>query len=134
MTDEREVVYVERGGGALRWLALGAVVGASLALLFAPKSGRELRRDLGKGIKGLRELADETLEEFHREPTSDERNLRAMADSGSAYEDDREGESESRRRPSRPSMVAAREELERRLAAARARRRQPAPEDEEPVA
>jgi hypothetical protein len=33
-----------------------------------------------------------------------------------------------------PPMSSAREELERRLAAARARRRRPAPGDEEPVA
>ncbi len=111
MPDDRDVVYVEReGGGALKWLLLGAAVGAGLALLFAPKSGREIRRDLGKGIKGLRELADETLEEFGRDAEPD------------------------RPKPERPSLVGAREELERRLAAARARRRQPVPDDEEPVA
>jgi Sec-independent protein translocase protein TatA len=152
MSDDREVVVVDRGGGGLKWLVLGAALGAGLALLFAPKAGRELRRDLGKGLRGLRELADGTLEEFHRE-RGDEGNLRAMADSGSAYDEEREGDLETAPggsagaggptspaptaspvgRP-RTSMVAAREELERRLAAARARRRHPVPEDEEPVA
>ncbi len=37
-------------------------------------------------------------------------------------------------RPPRPSLVSAREELERRLAAARARRQAATPEEEEPVA
>jgi Sec-independent protein translocase protein TatA len=127
MSDEPEVVYVERGGGGgLKWLLLGAVLGAGAALLFAPKSGRELRRDLGKGIRGLRDLADETLDEFRHEGPNQEHELHP--------ESGREVEPARRRKPERPSMVTAREELERRLAAARARRRQPVPEDEEPVA
>lgn len=129
MTNDRDVVYVERaGGGAFKWLLFGAVVGAGLALLFAPKSGREMRRDLGKSIKGLRDLADETLEEFRGETDGEERDLRAPMEGG------RDVEAAPRRRPERPSVVAARDELERRLAAARARRRQAVPEDEEPVA
>jgi len=35
-------------------LAVGVVVGAGLGLVFAPKSGRELRADIGKGAATLR--------------------------------------------------------------------------------
>ncbi|MFN0180639.1 MAG: YtxH domain-containing protein [Gemmatimonadales bacterium] len=134
--DDREIVVVERdGGGALKWLVVGAALGAGLALLFAPKTGKELRRELGRGIKGIRDLADETLEELSHDPTT-ERELRNQADEGGASAgDEAEDEAPPRRPGARPRMVAAREELDRRLEAARARRRQAVPDDEEePVA
>jgi gas vesicle protein len=40
-------------GFALGMLA-GAVIGAGVALLFAPKPGRELRQDLGESMDGLK--------------------------------------------------------------------------------
>ncbi|MGE0442618.1 MAG: YtxH domain-containing protein [Gemmatimonadales bacterium] len=134
--DDREVIVVESSGGGLKWLVLGAAVGAGLALLFAPGSGKEVRRQLGRGLRSLRDLADDTLEELKGDDgdESEEANLRAMAD-GATYEEP-ETEPAPRRRPgNRPSQVSAREELERRLAAARARRRPVPPDDEEePVA
>lgn len=45
----------------LAYLVIGGTVGAVVALLFAPKSGRELREDLAdvtrKGVDGARETA-----------------------------------------------------------------------------
>ncbi|MEN2769176.1 YtxH domain-containing protein [Ornithinibacillus xuwenensis] len=38
---------------------IGAAVGASLALLFAPKSGKELRGDINQGAVQVRERATE---------------------------------------------------------------------------
>lgn len=134
--DDREVVLIEReGGSGLKWLFFGAALGAGLALLFAPKSGKQLRRDLGRGIKGIRDLADETLEELRDELGPEEGDLRAMAAEGGASAGDEPGTPEpARPRGARTSLVAAREELERRLEAARARRRAAVPDDEEPVA
>ena len=43
--DERYYVIEERGGGLGSFL-LGAVVGAGIALLIAPQSGEETRRDI----------------------------------------------------------------------------------------
>lgn len=129
--DEREVIVVERdGGGSVKWLLLGAAVGAGLALLFAPKPGKEFRRDLGQRIKGLKDLADETLTELKMEIGAEDDE--APETEGGAYGED--AEAEPIRRPPANPKVAARQELERRLAAARARRRQPDPVDEEPVA
>ena len=46
-------------GARIAYLAIGAVLGAAAALLFAPKSGRELREDLAdatrKGVDRARE-------------------------------------------------------------------------------
>jgi hypothetical protein len=39
--------------------AAGIVVGAAVALLFAPNSGAELRRAIGERAEGLREKAQE---------------------------------------------------------------------------
>ncbi|MDQ0160145.1 YtxH domain-containing protein [Alkalibacillus salilacus] len=38
---------------------LGGIVGASVALLFAPKSGKEIREDLNTGAQQVKERADE---------------------------------------------------------------------------
>ncbi|WP_017185903.1 YtxH domain-containing protein [Alkalibacillus haloalkaliphilus] len=38
---------------------IGGIVGASVALLFAPKSGKELRQDINTGAQQVRERADE---------------------------------------------------------------------------
>jgi hypothetical protein len=142
-------VYVERenGGSALKWLLLGAAVGAGLALLFAPRSGADLRQDLRRGVRRLKHLAEDSIDDLRGEFGREEREARAMADSGSAYGEPAEkGPADSAAgvpaAPSeagvpavdRPTLTTAREELERRLAAARARRRQTLPEHEEPVA
>ncbi len=135
--DDREVVVVERGeGGALKWLVVGVALGAGLALLFAPKTGKEMRRDLKKGIRRVRDLADDTIAEFRQETANlEEPDVQPDSDDADD-EEDAEGDEESEEpsRPARPSLVSAREELERRLAAARARRQAAAPEEEEPVA
>jgi gas vesicle protein len=52
--DELEIVIEERGGG-VRTFLLGAAVGAGVALLLAPRSGRETQRELGRALAGLRD-------------------------------------------------------------------------------
>ena len=49
--------------GFLYGVLLGSVVGASLALLFAPKAGRELRTDLADATSRLRHRAGEAYNE-----------------------------------------------------------------------
>jgi gas vesicle protein len=40
-----------RAGSVITWLLVGAGVGAGLALLLAPTSGRELRSAIGRGCR-----------------------------------------------------------------------------------
>jgi gas vesicle protein len=120
-------------GSALPWFLFGLGLGATLGLLFAPQSGEETRRAIGKKVRKLKHLAEDKLEDVMDTAGKKGRKLReAVAEIADDLGDD-EDEEEFEPRPSR-----AREELERRLAAARARRRgAPAPvgaDDEEPGA
>ena len=61
----REVVYVERGGDAsAKWLFWGAVLGAGLALMYAPRTGEETRRVLQRKLWKLRAVTEEKLDEL----------------------------------------------------------------------
>jgi gas vesicle protein len=44
--------------------AIGFVVGGAAALLFAPKSGDELRGDIGEAIEELKDRAEKTVDEL----------------------------------------------------------------------
>lgn len=59
--DEYEVIYEERGGGVGTFL-LGALFGAGIALLLAPRGGRETQAELGRLLGGVRELAGGPVE------------------------------------------------------------------------
>lgn len=127
--EGREVVYVERGGDAsAKWLFWGALLGAGIALLYAPRSGEETRRDLQRKLWKLRAVTEEKFDELAQQFGGQD----ALDD----IMDDDELESDELP-PSRPragaSAATAREELERRLAESRARRRS-AGDNEEPLA
>lgn len=113
--EEREIVYVERGGGGVKSILFGALVGLAVGLLFAPQSGEETRRVLKRRLRRARALAEEKMGELTERVGSEWRKPVPTA--------------EERR-------DEVRTELERRLAEARARRHAPAAvdEDEEPVA
>ena len=112
------------GGSSLPWFLFGLGLGAALGLLFAPQSGADTRRAIGKKMRKLKHLADDKLDEVMDTAGKKGRKLRAaIAEAAEIDDEDEEMEEEFEPRPSR-----AREELERRLAAARARRRgAPAP-------
>lgn len=122
--DDRRVVYVERGGSSVKALLLGALIGAGLALLYAPQSGEETRRGLKRRLRKVRALAEEKVDELGerfsgrgRGESEPQFPAERIADDLDDAEDD-----------VAPEMVApprggAREELERRLEQARARRR-----------
>jgi gas vesicle protein len=113
--DERGVVYVERESGSVKPVLLGLLLGLGLGLLFAPQSGEQTRRGLNRRLRKFRALAEETVDELSERFSSEHRVSRSHND-----EPEEPVETE-------PSV---RDDLERRLSAARARRRAAA-EDEE---
>lgn len=129
--QHREVVYVERGGdSSAKWLFWGALLGAGVALLYAPSSGEETRRNLQRKLWKLRAMTEEKLDEITQQFGGAKESLEGMLDE---EEEDEEGVKEGNGLYGRSSRPSPREELERRLADARARRRAPA-DLEEPLA
>jgi gas vesicle protein len=121
--DKRDVVYVDRGGDAsVKWLLWGAVIGAGLALMYAPRSGEETRRSLQRRLWKLRAMTEEKVDEL----------VQQFGSRGSLLDEPEEDE-EDVEPIDEPRRGSARHELERRLAEARARRRA-AGDDEEPLA
>jgi gas vesicle protein len=111
---DREVVYVERGGDAsAKWFLWGALLGAGVALFYAPSTGEQTRRSVQRRLRKLRAMAEEKLDELgetigtKKRQVADEFTDAAM-DAGDAVEE---------------GLESARSAVERRLEAARARRR-----------
>ncbi len=73
-----------RGGTVAIAILAGAAIGAAMALLLAPRSGRETRRVLRKRADGLRETAgsviDDTTEDLTRELRRRGRQIRRKLD------------------------------------------------------
>ncbi|WP_420617488.1 YtxH domain-containing protein [Candidatus Palauibacter sp.] len=59
--DQQPYVVVERRASGVVAFLCGALVGAGVALLLAPKSGRETQADLKEGARRLREGTGERL-------------------------------------------------------------------------
>jgi hypothetical protein len=126
-----EVVYVERGGDpSAKWLFWGALLGAGLALLYAPRSGEETRRLVQRRLWKLRAMTEEKLDEF-----SQQLGGRTRGELSEPPDDDDELEPESYGNGlGRSSGGTARQDIERRLAEARSRRRAASADIEEPLA
>ena len=119
-TKGREIVYVERGGDAsAKWLFWGAVLGAGLALLYAPRTGEDTRRVLQRKLWKLRAMTEEKLDDIAQQFGSGKEALDDLADDDDDFDD--AGETPALR--PRAGGASARDELERRLAESRARRR-----------
>ncbi|HEV8357832.1 MAG TPA: YtxH domain-containing protein [Gemmatimonadales bacterium] len=135
----RDVIVVEReGGSAIWWLLAGGALGAGLALLFAPGPGVETRKKVSARFSKLRESAEEVLEGLRDRIDPDEQVHRSLTDAdGDTEPEEEEPEEGAGGRPVAGGRGSspARQELEQRLAEARARRQRAlAEEDEEPVA
>ncbi|MBR43323.1 MAG: hypothetical protein CME18_02750 [Gemmatimonadetes bacterium] len=69
MRDQNDVpqIVIERdSGGGVGSFLLGAMVGAGLALLFAPKTGEETQEELKEHARKLRVVAEERVREAQR--------------------------------------------------------------------
>ena len=133
--DDRDIVYVDRDGpSAVKWFVVGALLGAGAALLFAPQSGPETRRQIKRRVRKLRAMAEEKLDDIADEFNTRKAQVREFV---RGTEDDLEEAFDDTKHRVERTVGSAREELERRLAQARRRRREAVQEvedDEEPVA
>jgi gas vesicle protein len=129
--QHREVVYLERGGdSSAKWLFYGALLGAGLALMYAPSSGEETRRNLQRKLWKLRAMTEEKLDEITQQFGGAKESFQGMLED---EDDESEADTEDHEFYGRSGKPSPREELERRLADARARRRSPT-DLEEPLA
>jgi gas vesicle protein len=82
--DAHSATPESRSGTVVMAVLAGAAIGAAMALLLAPRSGRETRRVLRKRADGLRETAgtviDDTTEDLTRELRRRGRQIRRKLD------------------------------------------------------
>jgi len=66
--DEGPYIVIERGGGSQAGpFLVGALIGAGLALLFAPKSGEETQAELKDRARRLRDSAEDRVKVAHKQ-------------------------------------------------------------------
>jgi gas vesicle protein len=62
--DDVPYVVIEKKGGGAGAFLMGALFGAGVALLLAPRSGRETREEIRAGVTRLRDRAGETVRDL----------------------------------------------------------------------
>jgi len=77
-------MYREDQSGASFMLGImtGAVIGAGVALLFAPRSGQEMRQQLGDQYRGLAERAGQTAQSLRESAQSIRESAQQLRDQG----------------------------------------------------
>lgn len=119
--EDREYTVIESDGGSgFKWFLLGAALGAGLGLLLAPQSGERTRRDIGRKARRLKREAAERIEDLVDDVQDRGRRVKESAEE---LVEDVAGEVRGARRRVERTASSARDELERRLMDARARRR-----------
>lgn len=111
MRDHDDVPYIviDRGGGSqVGSFIMGALVGAGLALLFAPKSGEETQAELKERALKLRDSAEERVREAQRQ-------LEDRLEAARAGVTERLDTVKDAVAAGRQAAVEAREDLERKL-------------------
>ena len=132
--DNRPVVIVERSS-SLASFFWGALCGAGIALLMAPRTGEETREVLRSKGRRIRARAQGTAEELHGRIEDGYERAKARVEEG--FETARSGLTDIRTgthdavEAGKATVHSAREELERRLSEARAaRKKRSADEDD----
>jgi len=129
---ESPVVIVEKSEGGLGAFFWGALLGAGVALLFAPQSGEETRRLIKNRGRRLWAAAEEKAAELQDLVTSSIDSAKSRVED---VIDDRRQQAREVMDAGKAAVHSARDELERRLADARAARTRPRrQESEEPEA
>lgn len=118
--EEEPFVIIEKHSGGAGGFLAGVAIGAGLALLLAPQSGRKTRQDIERRAKEARERAehlandvgDRVSDQIHRARTQ----VEAQLDSARSQIDFRKQQVQSAVEAGRAAARDARGELERRIA------------------
>jgi len=109
MHDDQPYIVIERDrGGGLGSFVLGALVGAGLALLFAPQSGEETQGELKERALKLKSAAEDRLQDAQR-------TLEDRLDGARSGVRDRVDSVKEAVEAGRQAALEARDELEDRL-------------------
>jgi gas vesicle protein len=135
MRREKEVpvVIVEKSDGGLGSFFWGALIGAGVALLFAPQSGEETRRLIKSRGRRLWAAAEEKASEIQDLVAGGIEEAKSRVEDAI---DERRQQARDAVDAGKAAVHSARDELERRLSDARAARHRPrrAESDDEPEA
>jgi gas vesicle protein len=133
--DEQPVVVIERSSGGIGAFLAGAALGAIAALLLAPQSGEDTRAQLRLRARRLRDAAEDRLDDLQEAVESGYARTKASVEASlqraRSSLDERRAEARDTVDAGRQAVRTAREELERRLADARAERGAAPEEDDE---
>jgi gas vesicle protein len=121
--DDMPYIVVERRNGGFGAFVFGALVGAGVALLFAPRSGRELRDDIADGARRIRDTAEgkvrdvqsavnDTIESVRRQVSDRVDAARDAIDAGRAAARESRADMERRIRETRAGYETARQAYE----------------------
>lgn len=122
--DERYYVIEEKSGGGAGSFLLGALIGAGMALLLAPQSGEETRRDIKRKAREVTDAAKDVAGDLG--DTVVDRYAQAKRSVGSTIDSARQAidlkkhQATEAIRAGREAAAQAREELEARLAETKA--------------
>ncbi|MDZ7780462.1 MAG: YtxH domain-containing protein [Gemmatimonadota bacterium] len=106
--DTPHIIVEREGGGQVGSFVVGALVGAGLALLFAPKSGEETQAEIREKARQLRETAEDRMRDAQR-------NLEGRFDQAREGVQSRFDEVREAVDAGRTAAYEAREDLEERL-------------------
>lgn len=106
--DQPYIVIEKESGGGLGTFVLGALVGAGLALLFAPQSGHETQEEIKTRALKLKDVAQDRLQDAQR-------NLEQRLDQARAGVEARIDSVKGAVEAGRQAAVEARGDLEEKL-------------------
>ncbi len=110
--EELPYIVVERRSGGFSAFLWGAILGAGAALLLAPRSGKETRRELREGAERWRKTAESAVRQMQDSVASAVDDLREQVT-------DRVASARQAVEAGREAARRTREELERRVETAR---------------
>ncbi|HEX7085842.1 MAG TPA: YtxH domain-containing protein [Vicinamibacterales bacterium] len=87
------------GGGFMAGLLVGAAVGTAIGMMFAPRSGAEMRHQLKQSGEKLRQTAARTYEQAHGRMEGLKNRGREMMERGREAASEQTGQGEPGQRP-----------------------------------